>query len=313
MTRTIPSSIRQLRKQIRARVQPLFARIVYRLAPRLTLRERLRVRERLAHVMPLDYAAHPIRLHVNGLLEADVRTQSCAKEPGTVAWIENHLRPGDVLYDIGANVGAYALIAAKHVSNQATILAFEPGFENFAQLSRNVLLNDTQASVIPLAIPLAGQTGLSDFHLASLTSGGAMHSFGRALDYRGECFTPAASLRTVGWRLDDLVIAGPLPAPTLLKIDVDGLEQEILEGAVQVLARGTVRGVLVEINEERTEQCAAIIGLLHSADMRPVEKHHLVKRLYNYAFARGARASPLTPDEVPVTSSRHADLAAPAA
>jgi FkbM family methyltransferase len=329
LMRLVPNCIRQ---RFRAWMEPLVARLAARWPPSLALQERFRVRQRLNPPMPLDYPGHPILLHVSGSLEATVRINSCAKEPGTVAWIESHLRPGDVLYDIGANVGAYSLIAAKHVANQATIVAFEPGFNNFAQLCRNVLLNDTAASIIPLAVPLGRDTRLSDFHFGSLTIGAAKNSLGRPVNYHGESFAPIASLRTVGWSLDELMLAARLPPPTLLKIDVDGLELAVLEGARRLLAAGTLRGILIELNEQVAQQCNAIIDLLHAAGLAPIEKHHLAQGLYNYAFARsearllqeagllvadgrdrsGAQGASARPGDVPVTWRRQAATSAAA-
>ena len=65
-----------------------------------------------------------------------------AEEPFTADWIERSIKPGDVLYDVGANVGPYSLIAAKATSNGARIFAFEPSAPSFHGLSRNILIND---------------------------------------------------------------------------------------------------------------------------------------------------------------------------
>src|SRR4051812_16333710 len=88
----------------------------------------------------LDY--EPAEIHL-GLTSRDEfhRLRSCEKEPWTVRWIEEYLKPGQVLYDVGANVGAYTLVAAIAVP-EARVLAFEPAPANFAALSGNLELND---------------------------------------------------------------------------------------------------------------------------------------------------------------------------
>src|SRR5579872_3231912 len=73
--------------------------------------------ERLPPAHALDYAASRIRLLVSSS-EIGVRLRSVEKEPFTVEWIEQSLRPGEVFYDIGANVGAYSLIAARATANR---------------------------------------------------------------------------------------------------------------------------------------------------------------------------------------------------
>jgi hypothetical protein len=60
----------------------------------------------------LDYDRADIYLRVTSKAET-FRVKACAKEPFTIDWIHAHLAAGDVLYDIGANVGAYSLVAAK--------------------------------------------------------------------------------------------------------------------------------------------------------------------------------------------------------
>src|SRR5207248_1639628 len=79
--------------------------------------------------------------------------------PFTVEWIESSIRPGDVFYDIGANVGAYSLIAAKATANGARVFAFEPSARSFHDLSSNVLLNGCAESVVALPLALGSDNG----------------------------------------------------------------------------------------------------------------------------------------------------------
>ena len=63
------------------------------------------------------------------------------KEPDTLDWIDTHFKPGDTVFDIGANIGQYSLYAAKRLNHDIAILAFEPEALNFAKLNRNIVLN----------------------------------------------------------------------------------------------------------------------------------------------------------------------------
>ena len=63
----------------------------------------------------LDYSRRDIFLHIESDFEYLVRRRSCKKEPETVQWLEASLHPGDVLYDVGANIGAYSLVASKYL------------------------------------------------------------------------------------------------------------------------------------------------------------------------------------------------------
>lgn len=289
-----------------ARDEPaqLFTRLV-ELAGQLPLADRLRLRDTLVGDVVLDYAAHPIHLVVTSATEAHVRARSCAKEPGTVAWIEEHVRPGTVFLDVGANVGAYALVAAKHAGSKARIFAFEPSYPTFHQLCQNVLRNGCQDCITPVYTPLSRHSGPGPFHFHSLDPGSSLHGFGEAIDYRGQAFAPAASLGTLGLSLDDLVRHAALPAPNVIKLDVDGLEEDILVGARRVLSQPTLRTVLVELNEERDKSCAQAVDLLRAAGLCPTGKHHLRDGLFNYVFVRTEATPPDTVPPVPVPITNH--------
>ena len=64
-------------------------------------------------------------------------------------WIRNYIKPDDIVYDVGANVGAYSLLIGKMVSQGAgKVYAFEPGAANFHSLSRNIEANGLSSNII---------------------------------------------------------------------------------------------------------------------------------------------------------------------
>ncbi|MDQ3624653.1 MAG: FkbM family methyltransferase [Verrucomicrobiota bacterium] len=220
--------------------------------------------------------------------------------------MEATLRPGDVLYDIGANVGAYTLVASKLCTSSGRVYAFEPSFFNFGQLCRNILLNKSEANVVPLMLALFTRTEINKFHFQNLECGGSTHVFSRTIDYKAEEFAPAASLSTIGFSLDDFVHLPGVDPPTVIKVDVDGLEHAILQGASNLLLRPEIRSILLEVNEDLEDETTAVIELLHQKGFRAREKHQLHRRLHHYLFNRYA-AHDLPPQkmsEVPVTANR---------
>ena len=202
-------------------------------------------------IKKMDYPRHDIFLNIDSDMEYRVRVHSCQKEPETVEWIETFLKEGEVLYDIGANVGAYSLVAAKFFGHKVKVYAFEPAFLNFPQLCKNLALNSCQDSVIPFQIALSDETGIENFNYYSLTPGGAVHTLGEAVDYLGAEFTPAAIQPVLRYRVDDFIQQFHIPAPNHIKIDVDGTEFAILKGMDQTLANGSVRSMLLEITPGR--------------------------------------------------------------
>jgi hypothetical protein len=87
----------------------------------------------------LDYPRAAIHLRLTTGQEFH-RLSSCQKEPWTVRWIERYLKLGEVLYDVGANLGAYTLLAAVAVPG-TRVVSFEPRPANVAGLSAFVELN----------------------------------------------------------------------------------------------------------------------------------------------------------------------------
>ena len=199
----------------------------------------------------LDYS-HPIRISVSSPMEYHTRLHSCKKEPETIEWIERQFRPGDTFYDIGANVGTYTLVAASFWGEGLRVVAVEPSPVNFARLTRNLALNGVEERVTALPVALGTACGILPFHCENLVAGGSLHALGEARDYRGRLFTPVATYPTLTYDLDTLIEQFGLPPPTHLKLDVDGTELAILQGAERTLRN--VRTLLVELDEHHPDQ-----------------------------------------------------------
>jgi FkbM family methyltransferase len=210
-----------------------------------------------AHLARIDYEGAEIVIGVTSRAEIMSRLRPGAKEPWTVRWIEETVGPGDVLYDVGANVGSYSLIAAAQAAENLRVVAVEPGYASYAALCDNVALNGFDDRITPLPVLLSDRTGLTDLAYRSVEPGAAEHLLepGATAAYR----QPVLS-----FRLDDLVSQIGLPAPTLLKIDVDGAEAPVLAGAPLTLASPALRSILVEVRHDLSEE---IVRLLEEAGL----------------------------------------------
>lgn len=179
------------------------------------------------------------------------------EEPDTIAWLQT--MPSDsVLWDIGANVGLYSLYAAKRGLG---VVAFEPEAQNYALLLENIVLNGLQARITASNLALASKSGLGHLACRYITKGGAYNLF----TTHGSTQRTPASIQaaqpskdayeqlTYGATVDHLAAHGALPHPNYLKLDVDGLEPRILEGAVHTLRNARLRSVLVELNSDSRE------------------------------------------------------------
>jgi len=187
-----------------------------------------------------------IRIAVSSNLEQYRADSYATKEPETLDWLDQNLRDGDVLFDVGANIGLYALYGAK-IRPGCTVYAFEPEAQNFSRLCGNIRLN-ALGNVVPCNFPLSDKDAFGLLHVTESQAGSALNSFGRPSDFHPSPAAPTFKQGALSTNLDTLIEKRGLPAPTLMKIDVDGLEDDILRGAANLLRSGKLRGLLVELN-----------------------------------------------------------------
>jgi FkbM family methyltransferase len=100
------------------------------------------------------------------------------KEQGTVEWIRSTVQPGDVFYDIGANIGMYTLLAASRVGDAGKVYAFEPHVRNFTSLLQNVALNNLSGRVAPICSALHDTEGFLNFNYLTWQAGSSTSQLG---------------------------------------------------------------------------------------------------------------------------------------
>lgn len=210
------------------------------------------------------------------------------KEPDTLAWLAT-MKPGEVLYDVGANMGQYALIAA---ARGLTVHAFEPESQNFALLMRNIYLNDMGDRVTAWPLSLSDEAMLGTFHVQSLQAGGSCSSFGEAVNFHLQPKKYAIHQGSFGLRMDAFSVQ--FGDPDHVKIDVDGLEHKVVEGMGYLLRN--VKSVLVELNTALPEHLAIYRvmeqnGLLPDAETadKARRKEGAFEGIGNVIFYRGGK------------------------
>jgi len=157
------------------------------------------------------------------------------KEPGTVTWL-NGLRSGEMFYDVGANIGVYTLLAAQKVGSEGRVFAFEPSIVNAVQLQKNLVASKL-TNVKLCTAPLHSYSGLSVFAYRSLRAGSSGHQLGHRHDETGQVFIPEATEIKATTTLDQVICE--FPPAQMVKIDVDGNELQILQGATTWLRTHT--------------------------------------------------------------------------
>lgn len=131
-----------------------------------------------------------------------------------------HLREGQTVIDVGAHIGYFAAVASVAVGPTGRVFAFEPRPLNHRYLTRHISVNRLE-NITPLRVGVAANPGRRRFDVTTGTGTGHL--------------SPDGTLEIDTVSLDEEVAAGRLPAPNLIKIDVEGGEIEVLQGAEAVI------------------------------------------------------------------------------
>lgn len=171
------------------------------------------------------------------------------EEPQTIEWLDA-LTEDDILWDVGANVGLYSVYASKFKGCQ--VIAFEPESQNYALLIENIVMNGVAQKCLPACLAISSHSEIGRLRLHQLTKGGA-HNMFMGSSSQVIAMTENDNGQTIeqvvfGVSLDELIGAHNFEPPTHLKIDVDGLEPLIIDGAASLLKSASLRGILIEIN-----------------------------------------------------------------
>jgi FkbM family methyltransferase len=147
-------------------------------------------------------------------------------------WAAEFVKPGDVVWDIGANVGLFAFAAASLAGRTGTVLAIEPD-PNLAEMLRRSASDQPSefASVTVLPVAVSDQLDVAEFNIAARG-----RSANHLANVAGSSQTGGVreTIRTITVTLDWLMER--FPAPRVLKIDVEGSEERLLRGASKVLS-----------------------------------------------------------------------------
>ena len=188
-----------------------------------------------------------------------------AKEPETLDWIDQSMREGDLFFDVGANIGSYSIYAAlRHPT--AHVVAFEPEYANLFLLRQNLLHNRLQERVEVYSVALGNRVGLSRLHIQDWTPGSALHTESPLTLTQTIQKTPVIGREGIAVTTLDLFCRETGLSPQCLKLDVDGTEPVILEGASQTLRSPDFRSIILELSQpEVRTRC---IPLLERAGLR---------------------------------------------
>lgn len=175
-------------------------------------------------------------------------------DPVLLRMVSENVRPGDVIWDIGANMGLFSFAAAVAAGPGGRVLSVEPDAVLVGLLRRSATSPHSHAPVEILPAAVADRCGVARFHIARRNrSTNHLDGFGTTQTggVRATELVPTVSL---DW------LAAHFPPPDILKIDVEGAEAQVLAGASSVLQRHP--RVICEVAQENA---AAVRDVLTGA------------------------------------------------
>lgn len=164
-----------------------------------------------------------------------------------MAFVLHLLRPGDLFVDVGANIGSYTVLASAVC--RAETIAVEPDPGTAAFLHRNIQVNGIEPRVTVVEAALGQHDGVAQFTVGLDTT--------NKIAPDGDQRTREVRVR----RMDDLLQGR---APTLIKLDVEGFEPEVIAGGGQTLSNPSLLAVETESRDP------GVIAALHSAGFEEV-------------------------------------------
>ncbi len=183
-------------------------------------------------------------------------------EPETIEWIKT-FSADQCMYDIGANVGSYSLYAA--IMRSVDVIAFEPESQSYSLLNHNIFRNKICKKINSFNIGISDEEGFTNLYMNYFGSGVSCSAVGQAVcnydayNEKGlEEFEPFHVQGVFSTTLDNLVYKHGMRLPDHIKIDVDGFEHKLINGASELLKSGQIKSLLIEINKFMPEHTAII-------------------------------------------------------
>ena len=143
------------------------------------------------------------------------------------------LQKDDFFFDIGANSGSYSILAGAVVG--ANVVAIEPVGASFERLKRNLVLNQIESSACALNVALGAEPGF-----ALITS---------SLDTLNQIIVGDSQMATSKVEIQTLDEISANRIPSLIKLDVEGWETEVLRGGMKTLQNSNLLALILELNE----------------------------------------------------------------
>lgn len=229
---------------------------------------------RLKSERTLSIADAEATFYTGSFPEAAFVDHTYRTERPVVAELLSTVDPEDVVWDVGANYGFYACLVGEKLRG-GDVVAFEPLDRNVRRLGRNLSLSEVDATVRQIA--LGDESATVEFEPPTFTN-----------TFRGVArIAPEADDDAIDVQIragDRLVRREDLPAPSVVKIDVEGAEALVLDGMDHVLSNGC-RAVFCELHPGLMDDYDTTVGDVtdtlrdHGFAVRPIQRRGEVRHV----------------------------------
>jgi FkbM family methyltransferase len=214
-------------------------------------------------------------------------------EPAVTQQFESLIQPGDVVIDVGANIGYYSVLSSKLVGSKGRVYALEPSASIRARLEANLRLNSCN-NVTVLPFGAWHETGTAKLNLVDGNRGSSTI---------GSTENSHQSEQIHLKRLDEMIPQSEWERIRLIKIDVEGAELSAVQGAEKILNQASHIEVICEVCPERMEAvggaCLELLHLMQGHGFSGFE----IGNDYSPAAYISNKTNPIVPLAIPLVAS----------
>ena len=217
------------------------------------------------------------------------------KEPETLEWIDSFESNKKITFwDIGANIGLYSIYAALKYKD-IEVVSFEPSSSNLRILSRNISINKLEEKIKINQFPLSNKENeYLMLEESEFIEGWSMNTFGAGIDYEGKSIQAKNRYKIFGTSINYIIKNKILNMPNYIKMDVDGIEHLILDGASDYLSNSEIKEMSIEINEDFKDQFDSVLKIMDKSNFKIKHKKHAIifdnsdkfSKIFNYVFIK---------------------------
>lgn len=208
-------------------------------------------------------------------------------EPYTTAIFKALVKPGMTIIDIGANNGYYTVLANTLMDNKGIVWAFEPDPRSYSDLLYNIELNSLK-NIRTACKAISNKNGKSIMYTSP-------YKTGESSLFKGYYQTNKIEIEVETVKLDDILEG----EPDIIKIDTEGSELAVLEGAERLLTRCKKTKIIMEIASDKSLKAAG------SSTEKIWGKLHQYNYKYNYMLNGKSQTEPTTVDELRRFCTQH--------